>query len=256
MNKELEEEFQATTKLLLGEKLNIQDCAGWLSRHVPLPTKEKSMVSGKDVWIPPPLSYLRKKYNPLRIFSMDEIDKVNKPTCTIEDLEGASVKYIVKIVKPLACACGNFRHWTYENVEESSGAGDCRNVHRSEEAYIKIKNVAFSNFMLISHNVFGSFRILESSFVINAYNSKKITRCVEVDSCSNSSGLLFCHNCENVHDSMFCFNAKNLRNAVGNIPLPPKKYQEIKSMVLKSMVQELKEKKTLKYDIYNVGSMP
>jgi len=56
-----------------------------------------------------------------------------------------------------------------------------------------------------------------------------------------------------VHDSLFCFNVKNLRNAIGNAPLQPQKYAQIKKAVLEQLAEELEKKKNLKWDIYNIG---
>jgi len=76
---------------------------------------------------------------------------------------------------------------------------------------------------------------------------------MEVDSCDNCTDLYYGHNCENVHDSMFCFNVKNLRNAIGNAPLPQNQYLKIKQMLKQQLIDELEEKKDLKWDIYNLS---
>ena len=72
--------------------------------------------------------------------------------------------------------------------------------------------------------------------------------------CSNKcSDSYFLHNCENVNDAMFCFNVKNLRNAIGNSQLPPDKFQKTKSSLVEQMFSELEKKKSLKWNIYNIG---
>lgn len=255
MNEELEREFSRTTKLLLGEPLGkLDDYAGWLGGHVPLPYQTKSALSGKEVWLPPPTDYMGKRFDTANIISMDEMDRVNKSRYEPSDITAVPIRDLVKkFVKPISYACGNFRYQDHENVEKCSGAGGGRNLFHCEDVYLGVKNVAYSMFAIKCDNTFGSHEIMHSQFVIHAYNSSHITRCFEVDGCMNSSDLFFCHNCEGMTDSMFCFNAKNLRYAIGNTPQTPEKYREIKSMILKQLVAELISTKSLRWDIYNVG---
>ena len=65
--------------------------------------------------------------------------------------------------------------------------------------------------------------------------------------------LYFGHNCENVQDGMFCFNVKNLKRAIGNAEYSPDEYKKVKSSLLEQISSELEAKKTLKWDIYNIG---
>ncbi|MFH1393697.1 MAG: hypothetical protein ABII71_03460 [Candidatus Micrarchaeota archaeon] len=254
MGEELERAFSSTCRLLLGKELaGLEQYGGWLGKAVPLPRETKSALSGKEVWIPPSDIYLKKQFNLKNAISADEIDQANTPPMGAGELEGASVKDILGMIKPISHYCGNFRYWTYTNAEKSSGTGDGRNMLMCDDVYLKVKNVAYGNYVLYSENLFGCHGIMHSGFSIHAHYCTKITRCFEVDACTNSSDLLFCHNCENVHDSMFCFNAKNLRNAIGNVPVAPDEYRRIKELVQQEIVKELGEKKSFRYDIFNVG---
>ncbi len=252
---ELEKAFTDTTRILLGTNLTGLDSYGqWLGKHVPLPYPAKSAVSGKEVWVPSPLNYLGKRFNKDRIIDLDEMDKMNVSPFSAKETAAASPKELRgKFAKPLAYHCGNFRHWEHENVEKCSGAGDGRNLYYCEDSYLKIKNVAFSNYPLFCQNVFGSYAVQKSSYLIHAYNSISVTRCFEIDGCSNSSDLLFCHNCEGVQSSMFCFNAKNMRYAIGNVPLGPEKFREIRGRILAEIGAELLRTKNYRWDIFNVG---
>ncbi|MBI5228068.1 hypothetical protein HY988_05755 [Candidatus Micrarchaeota archaeon] len=253
---EIEKEFGTTSKLLLGQKLeNIDDYGEWLSKNVPQPYVAKSSLSGIDVWLPPPLVYLRKTFNKSKVISMEEMEKRNTSPFSPQEIENATLKEVsTKFIKPVAYFCGNFRFQNYENFDKVSGGGGGRNVYHSEDTYLDVKNIAFSNYALYCENVFGSHNITYSQFCIHAYNSTALARCFEVESCSNSQDLLFCHNCENVRDSIFCFNAKNLKYAIGNIPLPIEKYKELKGKLLGEILKELKEKKQLGFDIYNLNN--
>lgn len=251
----LDKAFTETTKLLLGQGLNpIDDYADWLGKYVPLPSLAKSAVSGKDVWIPPAINYFGKSFNKSKIISMEEMEQVNVSPFAAKDIETATLNDLrTKFIKPLSFFCGNFRYLESENFEKVSGGGGGRNVYYSEDIYLDVKNVAFSNYALYCVNVFGSHNVTYSQFAIHAYNSTQISRCFEVEGCTNSRDLLFSHNCENVNDSMFCFNAKNLKYAIGNVQLPPDKYREIKNIILADLVRQLKQNKSLKYSIFNIG---
>ena len=254
VSSELERAFSETTKILLGEPLEgIDSYAKWLGKRVPLPHLSKSVISGKDVWIPPSLDFLGIEFNKSKTISMEEMEKVNTSPFSPKDLEGISLsKIISKIIPPVTYNVGNFRYQTNENVEKSSGAGGGRNLYYCEDVYLGVKNIGFANYTLYCENVFGAHGVSHSTFSMHIYNSTALSRCFEVDGCSNSSGLYFSHNCENVHDSMFCFNAKNLHHAIGNTPLPIEKYKEIKGKLLAEIVKELKAKKQLGFDIYSL----
>lgn len=257
MMPELEKSFAQTTRLLFGQELEgMEKYSQWIGRKVPLPKPGKSLISGKEVWIPPSYIYMKKEFDPSRVISLDEMERVPETPLKKEDLEGLGMRGLAKAVAPIALACGNYRYWTFSNIEKCSGAGDGRNIYMCEDVYLKVKNVAFSNYALYCNDCFGCHGLMNSSFTIHGYNSDKVSRCFEVESCSNCSDLMFCHNCENVHDSMFCFNAKNLRNAVGNVQLRPEVYRKAKGMLRKEIVQNLLEKRNLGRDIFNVSRFP
>ncbi|MGV8176388.1 MAG: hypothetical protein ACP5NX_01145 [Candidatus Bilamarchaeaceae archaeon] len=256
MNAEIEKEFKNTCRILLGTELPgmLDEYGEWLGRHVPLPYPAKSMLSGNEVWLPPPLNYAGKKFNLSKVVSMDEMGKLPKSPFRPDELMGADLGgMIAKFVKPVSVCCGNFRYQTHMNVEKCSGAGGGMNLYYSEDAYLDIKNIAYCNYVLCSSNLFGCHAVPQSSFCIHAYNSVNLSRCFEVDGCSRSSGLMFCHNCENIQDGLFCFNAKNLRNAVGNQEVGRERYIEIKKMVLAKALEELSAMKALGLDIYCLG---
>ncbi len=255
MNEELEKEFQNTTRLLVGKELHgLDDYSEWLGQRVPLPRETKSAISGKEAWVGPPLIYLGKEFNLRNAILLEEMDQANESPFTAEDVAKASLRGIMgKLLSPVRYHIANMRYQAHENVWKCSGAGGGRNIYHCDDVYLDVKNVAYSNYTLWSHNAFGCHGVTSSGFVMHAYNCSRLARCFEVDGCSDSSGLLFCHNCENVQDSMFCFNAKNLRYAIGNLQVPPDRYKEIKSRVLAEIAAELEKNKCLKWDIFNIG---
>ncbi|MEM4634141.1 MAG: hypothetical protein QW275_03235, partial [Candidatus Anstonellaceae archaeon] len=56
--------------------------------------------------------------------------------------------------------------------------------------------------------------------------------------------------------SMFCFNLKNMRNAIGNTELSSLDYKKVKASLVLQMADELEKTKNLRWDIFNIGSLP
>jgi predicted secreted protein len=52
---------------------------------------------------------------------------------------------------------------------------------------------------------------------------------------------------------MFCFNVKNMRHGIGNAVYDPQKYKKVKDSILEQVMNELEEKKELKWSIFNIG---
>jgi hypothetical protein len=257
MNDEIERAFLATSRMILGTSLEgLEKHSKWLGRRVPLPEKTGSAISGKDVWIPTSPMYLGKRFDNARSVSLDEMDKLPNAALSYDDIRNSPVKDMInKHTEPVNYYCGNFRHWTWENVEKCSGAGDGRNMFYGDDTYRKVKNTAYTWYVLFSESIFGAFGLKDCSFCIHAYNSNRLSRCFEVDGSSNCSGLLFGHNCENVHDSIFCFNAKNLRYAVGNTVVGPVEFKRIKSILTDEITGSLRAEKHYDNDIFNIGCM-
>ncbi len=252
--KEIEQAFKQTTKILLGRELGGVDNYGdWLSKHVPIPSKGKSVVSGKEVWVQPPTCFLNKRFDPDRIIDMDEIGKVNSSHFNKTDLENKNVRDILEMIEPLVYYCGNLRYNTYNNLEKTSGAGEVANVYYSEDVWYGSKNVAFSNLVVVSENIFGSHMSHNSKFCINNYNSFRISRGFEIEGCTNCSDVFFCHNSEGLTNCMLCFNAKSLRYAICNTEVNKETYLKVKRMLLDYVNEKLEKEKALSVDIFNIG---
>ena len=61
------------------------------------------------------------------------------------------------------------------------------------------------------------------------------------------------HYPENRRDCMFCFNSKNIFRAIGNAEYPAEDYSKIKRSLLEQISGELQKKKSLKWNIYELG---
>jgi hypothetical protein len=259
MIEELERKFSETTKLLFGIELNgIDEHGKWLGRRVPLPYPLYSKVSGKEVWVNPPLSFRKTVFTTKRVVAMADMEKVNISPFKPEDFTNATASVSIsdiseRLIKPVSYFCGDFRYGEYQNVEKCSGAGGGINLYYGEDLYLKIKNCAYSNYTLYSENMFGCHGSPRSKFCIHVYNSVNVTRCFEVDGCINSSDSYFCHNSESLSNCLFCFNAKSLRYAVGNVEVGPEKFAAVKKVLLGYVAGELRKNKFCEMDIYNVG---
>jgi len=253
----IDKAFDETASILLGRQLgNVDIYSGWLGEHVPLPSPAASAVSGKEIWMAPPINFLGRKFDSKRIIDMDEMESVNQSPFGREEMEGVENlgQLLGKFVSPIAYYCGNFRYGAGQDIEKCSGGGGGRTIYYSEDVFHNVKNVAFSHCVVNSQNIFGGHNVVKSCFGINIYNSNAIARGFEVDGCLSSSDIYFCHNSENLRDCMFCFNAKNLKHAIGNAEVGKEEYTRIKKMVLSEIGERLEKDKNLPWDIYSIGA--
>ena len=247
--------FEETTKILLGRGLtNFYALEAWLGEHVPLPYPAKSAKSGKEVWMPPSQDFLGRRFNDHNVVSMSE-GELNAPSpFKPKDLEEADVETIRRtLIRPIAVYWGDFRYKTYENAQKSSGCGDCVNIYRCEDVYHGAKNIAFCKSALYCQNMYGCSMTTHSSYCIHIHNSVRMSRCFEMDACTDCSDSYFCHNGENLTECMFCFNVKAMRYAIGNVEYPREQYLRVKKMALEEISHKLEKEKKLDWSIYNIG---
>jgi len=254
--KPISDAFAATTSLLLGKKLSMQDCSGFLQKHVPDNPTIKSCLTGADVTIGGYRSNLLKLYRLNgRMATEDEIREIGRHGIGEANVERLAIDegILTGLLRPIA----------YFNLEKD--VGKISNVAKSAvvinatdgyeiSAHIQAKKCAYCFWTLNDEAVFGSYMTHNSSFCINTYNSQRLARCFECDSCESCADIYFSHNCENVRDSMFCFNAKNLAHAIGNAQLPPEQYKRVKASLVSQVADELEKKHDLKWDIFSIGA--
>lgn len=251
---ELNIAFKEICSLLLNQDIgDMLEYEEWLKPHVPLPYPAKSTISGKEVWLPPPKSFLNKQFDGSRVVSYDEREESGKTSFSPKDLENISLSNMFNIISPIAKYVGDYRLGNCIRIEKSSGGGPGENIYYSEDAYLKVRNIAYCNYVLASEYMFGCYNTPNSSFCINCYGSNKLTRCFELEGCTSCRDCFFCHNSEGLKDCIFCFNAKNLSYAVGNVSVGKEEYTRIKKMLQEYLAKNLKNKKKLDFDIYNLG---
>ena len=139
------------------------------------------------------------------------------------------------------------------NIIECATSGDSAHCYRST-ATVFAKYAGYCFWPRSSEHSFGCGALLSSEFNIRCFNSVKLARCFEVDFSRDCSGCYYCHNVENCQDCMFCFNVKNLKYAVGNVEVGREKFMEMKKRMLAGVGKELEVKKSLRWDIYNIGA--
>jgi hypothetical protein len=253
--KPIADAFASASSLLLGKKLSMQGCSGYLQKHVPENPILKSCLTGSDVTVGGYRANLLGLYKLSgRMATEGEIREIGKRGIGEANAERLTIDAdaLTEILHPIA----------YFNLEKDTGkisnVSRCAVVINATDGYetsalIQSKKCAYCFWALNDESVFGTYMTHNSSFCINTYNSQRLTRAFECDSCESCSDLYFSHNCENVRDSMFCFNVKNLSHAIGNAELPLEQYKKAKGALVSQIADELEKKHDLKWDIFNIG---
>jgi len=247
----IEEAFSETTGIILGKRLvGIDNYGKWLGRNIYPVEILKSTVTRRKTYhgmLALPFADMPKD----RLVKESEAWKLGE-MLKMDEKDIVSLERIMDSLWKIAFFTSEVRLKVNKNVIDvvcAYGSVNCYNGVK----FVITENAALSFLPRSSKYIFGSNMAMSSSFAIRSHYSSGISRGFEVDSCSGCSDIYYSHNCENVHDSMFCFNVKNLRNAIGNGVLPIEKYNAVKKSLLEQIVTELETKKTLRWDIYNIG---
>lgn len=250
----IEDAFEKTYKLILKKEPGpLESYREFLSKRGPRTETLKGTSSKGDI-IVPSISILEKiPINKMRFIRVEDSIALSekKPALSPEEVQKLSLKNISALSK-IAFVSFNFVAGNNRNVSKSvyyAESSDCY----AGFGYREAKMCAYSFWPRESQYIFGSSMALSSSFCINAYYSKKMTRAFEVDNCNGCSDIYFSHNCENIHEAMFCFNAKNLTHSIGNTALQPSEYNSVKKSIIDQVADELEKKKKLRFDIFTIG---
>ncbi len=167
-----------------------------------------------------------KKFEPLSINEIKDIDS------------------LLSAVSECAVYSGNIVIGNSQFVESSSEVSDSFFVYKS----VRIsgcKNAAYSQWMRLSENLFGTNEGGESSFCVRCGIVYRMARSFEAWICGNTSEAYYSYGLEDCHDCMFCFNMIGKNNAIGNISLSREKYSELKKKLLSEIRSELAKNKKL-----------
>ncbi len=250
--KDINRGFKSACKLILGREIgDVESYRNYLNkRNLVTVEKIKSAVSGVDVY--------RFNHPKITMDPKETIVSYAESVLLSETLkmDEADIKDFETLKKKI-WKIGYFTPECYEGkmnniINSPQTLAYAQNCYEVAGAF-RVLDSAFSFWPRDSRYTYGTSNTHQSNFCISTYNSNKLTRAFQVDSCEGCSDISYAHNCENVHDSMFCFNVKNLRNAIGNARLTLPEYKKIKVNIIKQIADELEMNKTLKWDVYNIG---
>ncbi|MBN2121948.1 hypothetical protein JW721_02735 [Candidatus Micrarchaeota archaeon] len=250
MSAEAENAFSTTARLILGGPLEGIDSYGpWLMRHLGQERTCNSFFHSKKLRLILQYAFM-EKIPSNRILGFDEIKEARQ--LSLQPANLSTLKGVVGEFAKIALFNLDMRKGEDRNNPETIGVEDTLNTYKSQDAF-NSKWVSHTSYTKFAEYSFGCYRLFYSKYCINCYNCVKCTCCFECDSLKECSRAYFCHNCENVHDALFCSNAKNLRYAVCNVPVGKESYERIKAILLTYVLTELKSKKSLEQDIFNIG---
>ena len=246
--RELDRQWRATCRAVLGGGIGpLDEYSGWLSGlNDPLVTR-KSSFSGM------PVAMTSENYcRGARILDLSEADFMKKfEPLSINDIK--DIDSLLSAVRERAAYCGNIAIGNSKFIQGSSEVSDSFYVYNSVRVS-GCKNVAYSQWMRLSENIFGTNEGGESSFCIRCGIVYRNSRGFELWICGNTSDSHYSYGLEDCRDCMFCFNLIGKSCHVGNLPLARDTYAGLKKKLLAEMRQELAKNKRLPSLIELVGA--
>ncbi len=249
---ELEKSFKSLTKVLLGKELGgLHAYANWLEENVRMSTEQKSVVSGKPIYLPY-FSFFQATKS--RLVNLEESGELSKKHLDEKDVGNLTPSNAQKMLAPISTYCPIVGHGQTMNVEKTSLYGESSFCYLADGA-VKSKYCAYCLWPRESEHVYGCDFIFSSRFCLKCYKSENLTRCFEVSHSNSCSDCYFCHNCDNLQECMFCFNTKSLRYAIANVEIGREEYIRIKKIVLEEIVSRIEANRRFEYNIFNVGCL-
>lgn len=249
----IEKAFSSTFRVLFRKDVRgIEQYEEWLSRHLFVP-KGVITIFGNRYYMPQ-TKELRGFYSAIPIKRMvQQAEASELANLHLDEKDIASLDALKGSVARISYFCLDIQTGNAMNVIKTGAAYDSSNIYKTSVAITSEYAGVNSTVGKDSKYIFGSARIVDSQFCMHCYYSNNLTRCFEMDACTNCSDSMFCHNSEGLQEAMFCWNAKGKRYSIGNTVLPPDRYRVIKGAVIEQLADELLKNKELKWDIYNIG---
>ena len=249
----IERGFASTYGVVLKRKPShsLDEYAPWLLRHS-IKVKEAATPFGTQTCYPENFSLFYRA--PLeRLVRDEELLELGK-ALKAGEAEAGSLKGLEKALDRIGYLSAEIHSGENFNYVKSPIVYYATNIYRCYDVTYA-DNVGYCSFALNSKYTYGCRRALESQFSLKCYNSLYLNMCFELDSCNKCADSYFCHNSEGLTDCMFCFNLKGMRHMVGNTQLSKEKYAQVEGSLLSQIASELDRKKTLEWDIFNIGAM-
>ncbi|VVB58717.1 Uncharacterised protein [Candidatus Anstonella stagnisolia] len=248
----IEAAFSSTTSILFGKPLaNIDEYSNWLSHNSAVEFFSAFSCHSKS---PTPLPKFAsfEHFPKEKLLTLEEAELAGEKLHTsAQEAEALTFQTAPSLLSKIAYFSPFWQVGMQKNNIGCTSGIDATDCYKGV-LNILSKLCAFSFCPRSCEYSFGCNEGRHLSFCINCHFSAKLTRCFELDSCTNCSDSYFCHNCDNVKDSMFCFNAKNLQYAIGNVQVGREKYLEEKKKLLAYINSELEKKKGISLSIYNL----
>jgi len=236
--RQLDKEWKATCRIVLGGEVGgLDEYKGWLVGLNDKLTLRKA-ANGFEVAMTSD-AYCKDS----AVQDMQNVDFMKK----FEPLSLNEIKDMDSLLEAVAerfSFCGNIVIGNSKFVESSSEVSDSFFVYKS----VRIsgcKNVAYSQWMRLSENLFGTNEGGETKFSIRSGIVYRNQRVFEAWICGNSSDTYYSYGLEACKDCFFSFNLIGKSCHIGNLPLEKGKYAQLKEKLLGEMREELKRKKKL-----------
>ncbi len=243
----IDEAFRTTSRVIFGTEIgNVDDNTELLTERPDIP-KQITTFFGNEGFYPPVFFFKNIPKNLMIIGEEELVSAEAKITISSEE----SLQSIIQKMGDISLFRIDMTEGKISNIVKSSLIYHGINAYYVDDLTFG-KNCAYCTFALTTEAVFGSFRAIHSKYCIRCEGPYNCTACFECDVCTNCSNCYYCHNCEGCSDCMFCFNVKSKRYAIGNVEIGKEKYLKIREIVLKELVEEIKNRK-LKFNVYSLG---
>jgi hypothetical protein len=248
----IEEAFSSTCRIVLGrEHKGIRRFGSWLLKRA-ITVKKVKGAKGTPTFKVGMLPTIRDMPSDRLVTNYEGAEASRLNPISIKPGEDLSLREALSRVAKVALF----------SVEFSDGVNDrcidTPNLYGGSVIYKLLdttdsKYSAYSSAVIKSEHIFGgAFRLLQSQFCINMFDSTNLKGCFEVDCSYSSRDSYFCHNCENVSDAMFCFNAKALQYAAFNQVVGKQEYLRLKKILIDYVNSELEKNCSLEESIFNL----
>jgi hypothetical protein len=236
---ELNKQWKSTCKIVFGREVGeLAKYRDWLANLNDKRFVRKSSISGIET------VFTSAEFPAdARFTSMDELD-FNKKFEPLSIDETKDVDSILEAVNERLYYCGNIILGNSRFVEKSSNVTDSFYVYDSVKVDAS-KNIAYSQYLRLCENVFGTNEGGEGKFCIHCSILFKNTRCFELWNSPVCSDAYYSYGLENCNEAFFSFNAVGKNYIIGNLALPKEKYLSIKRKLLEELTERLEKEKAL-----------
>lgn len=248
----IEEAFSSTCRIVLGqEHKDIRRFGKWLLTRA-IPVKKVKGAKGTPTYKVGALPTIKDIPADRLVTHEEGIEASRQHPIAIKPGEELTLREALSRVSKVALFSHEFVDGVHDRCVDTPNLYGGSVIYKLQDT-TDSKYSAYSSAVIKSEHIFGGyFRILQSQFCINVFDSTSLKGCFEVDCSYSSRDSFFCHNCENVNDAMFCFNAKALAYAFCNQQVGREDYTRLKKILLDYINGELGKKGGLDASIFNI----